>query len=102
MARTDLCALDFHVSGVTGESWQFRRTALALSGAMDRPVEAFDHHPIASDVGEVGAAAPVLALAWLSQALRLPPYLTPGRQALLHMSNDSGEHAALVLRARKD
>ncbi len=100
MAKTEVSDLDFHVSGVTGESWQFREVAMAMSRATTRRMEDFDHRPIAGDVGEVGAAAPVLALAWLSRAMRLPPHRTPGRHALLHMGNDSGERSALILRAR--
>jgi 3-oxoacyl-[acyl-carrier-protein] synthase-1 len=92
--------LDFHVSGVSGEARQFREVALALGRAMERRVDEFDHHPIARGVGETGAAAPVLAMAWLSRALLQPATRAPGRKALLHVGNDSGERSALVLRAR--
>ncbi len=99
-AGCSVADLDFHVSGVTGETRQFREVALALGRAMERRVSEFDHVPIARGMGETGAAAPVLAMAWLSRALLQPSHRAPGRQALLHVGNDSGERSALVLRAR--
>lgn len=100
-AGCEVADLDFHVSGVSGEARQFREVALALGRAMERRVAEFDHYPIARGVGETGAAAPVLAMAWLSRALLQPATRAPGRKALLHVGNDSGERSALVLRARQ-
>lgn len=88
--------LEFHVSGATGESRGMREIALALSQALEHRVPHFDHLPVAAWLGETGSAAPVLALAWLRQAMHHP--LGPGRSALLHFGNDSGERTALVVR----
>lgn len=97
-AGVEVSALAFHASGMTGESWSAKEINLALSRSLERRVAEFPHSIIAGHVGETGAAAPVLALAWLADAMGRDD--GPGRSALLHFAGDDGRRAALVVRFR--
>ncbi|WP_155248039.1 hypothetical protein [Variovorax paradoxus] len=97
-AGVEVSALAFHASGMTGESWSAKEINLALSRSLERRVAEFPHSIIAGHVGETGAAAPVLALAWLADAMGRGD--GPGRSALLHFAGDDGRRAALVVRFR--
>jgi 3-oxoacyl-[acyl-carrier-protein] synthase-1 len=53
-------------------------------------------HPI-EHLGEVGAAILPCLLAWAAHAMR--EGYAPGGRALCHVGSDTGERAALVVRA---
>ncbi len=99
VANCEIAALDFQLSGVTGEAWYFREEALAIGQAIERRVAQFPHIPITRSTGEIGAASPVISLAWLSGVMGKPN--SPGKSALLHFGNDDGARSALVVKHRK-
>lgn len=94
-----LADLDFHASGMAGESWYAKETSLALSRTLERRKPHFPHEMIARAVGETGAAAPVLTLAWLAEALVERPNPI-GQIGLLHFACAEGRRSALVVRYR--
>ncbi|CAJ0783607.1 hypothetical protein R8510_05153 [Ralstonia chuxiongensis] len=69
IAGTEIAALDFHASGMSGEGWYAKDVSIAFTRALERRAPDFDHHMIARTVGETGAAASVLTLAWLADAM---------------------------------
>jgi 3-oxoacyl-[acyl-carrier-protein] synthase-1 len=91
--------VDFHASGMTGESWYAKEVSLSLSRVLERRKPKFPHHIVASRVGETGAAAAVLTLAWLADVMGRG-IGSPGRSALLHFADDEGHRAALIVRHR--
>lgn len=98
-AGTEIAGLDFHASGMTGEGWYTKEVNLALSRCMERKKSEFPHLIVTRSVGETGAAAPLLSLAWLA-ALMGHAAASPGRQGLLHFAGDDGQRSALVVRYR--
>ena len=94
-----LMALDFHASGMTGESWYAKESNMALSRALEGRAPTFPQMAVASFAGETGAAAPVLTLAWLAHEMARED--GPGRSALLHFAEDDGRRSALVVRHRR-
>lgn len=98
-AGISIDTLDFHASGMTGESWYAREVGIAQSRVLTQRKPDFPHHMIASRVGETGAAASILTLAWLSDVMGRSED-SPGRSALLHFSGDDGHRAALVVSHR--
>jgi len=93
-------ALDFHASGMTGESWYAKEVSLAVTRVLEERKPEFPHSIIASRVGETGAASSVLTLAWLSDVMGRSEN-APGRSALLHFAGDDGHRCALVVRHRQ-
>lgn len=92
--------LDFHASGMTGESWYAKEVSLAITRVLEQRKPEFPHYIVASRAGETGAAAPVLTLAWLSDVMERATG-SPGGSALLHFAGDDGHRAALVIRYRQ-
>lgn len=101
IAGTEIAALDFHASGMSGEGWYAKDVSIAFTRALERRAPDFDHHMIARTVGETGAAASVLTLAWLADAMGRE-WDSPGHSALLHFAQAEGERAALIVRFRDD
>ncbi|QBE66540.1 hypothetical protein [Pseudoduganella lutea] len=99
-AHCQLASLDFHASGMTGESWYAKEVSMALARCMEHKKEAFPHLMVARNVGETGAASPVLTLAWLA-SLMAHPFFSPGKSALLHFAGDDGGRTAMVVRLRE-
>jgi 3-oxoacyl-[acyl-carrier-protein] synthase I len=99
LAGTEVAALHFHASGMNGEGWYAKEVSLALTRALERRAPNFAHHMIARSVGETGAAAPVLSLAWLADAMGRGTD-GPGHSALLHFAEAEGQRAALIVRFR--
>ena len=99
--RVDLTVadLDFHASGMTGESWYAKETSMALSRALDRRKPEFPHEMIARAAGETGAASPVLTLAWLAECMA-DPMGGLGRAGLAHFAASEGRRSAMVVRMR--
>jgi 3-oxoacyl-[acyl-carrier-protein] synthase I len=98
-AHTALADLDFHASGMTGESWYAKEANLALARAMEHKKTTFAHLIAAASLGETGAAAPVLTLAWLADLMGRE-WGSPGRSAMLHFAGDDGQRSAVVVRHR--
>jgi 3-oxoacyl-[acyl-carrier-protein] synthase I len=98
-ANTEVAAMDFHASGMTGEGWYAKEVSLAVSRSMERKKAEFPHLMIARSVGETGAASPLLTLAWLAGMMGRSTG-SPGASALLHFAGDDGQRSALVVRHR--
>jgi 3-oxoacyl-[acyl-carrier-protein] synthase I len=103
-ANSSLPNIDFQLSGMTGEGWCARETALMLSRCMTHKRSNFMHLTPAQFMGYCGAALPVLALAWLSDVMGRSDNdaFCPGRSALLHFADPEGTRSALVLRHAAD
>lgn len=87
--------IDLRLSDVAGESYAFEELALAQSRLMRQTREAqVLWHP-AAFMGDVGAAAAIVQLAWIEQAFARG--YTPGWLALCHGSAASGSRAAAVV-----
>lgn len=95
-AGRDLVDFEFHVSGANGEEWYAREVQMALSRAMQRKRPSFPHQTLAHFLGETGAAAPVMALAWLSLALP-QNHRGFGRCGLVHFAGDDGQRSAAAV-----
>ena len=99
LAKTEVAAMDFHASGMTGEGWYAKEVSLALSRSMERKKSEFPHLLVARSVGETGAASPLLTLAWLANIMGRASG-SPGRNGLLHFAGDDGQRSAMVVRYR--
>jgi 3-oxoacyl-[acyl-carrier-protein] synthase-1 len=89
--------MDLRVSDLTGESYAFEELALAEMRTMRQvPVSLPLWHP-ADKIGDCGAAAGLVQIAWVEQAL-LRGYL-PGQYYLLHSSATDGDRAAALVAA---
>ncbi|HDH0829067.1 TPA: hypothetical protein PIQ33_002749 [Klebsiella oxytoca] len=89
-----LIETDFHASGVTGESWYFRETTLAINRCLEKKKTHYRHYQLASNLGETGAASGPLTLAYLNEVLLHLPEIN--RKALLHFSGDNGQRIAFI------
>jgi 3-oxoacyl-[acyl-carrier-protein] synthase I len=98
-ANTEVAAMDFHASGMTGEGWYAKEVSLAMSRSMERKKPEFPHLMVARSVGETGAASPLLTMAWLAGVMGRSSG-SPGSSALLHFAGDDGQRSALVVRYR--
>jgi 3-oxoacyl-[acyl-carrier-protein] synthase-1 len=88
----------FRLSDLSGEHYKFKE-ALLVAMRLDRSERAQPlpmWHPI-EHLGEVGAAILPCLLAWAAHAMR--EGYAPGGRALCHVGSDTGERAALVVRA---
>lgn len=95
-ANCQVASLDFHASGMTGESWYAMEVGLALARCMERKKTEFPHLMVARSVGETGAASPLLTLAWLAGLMA--NQINPGSAGLLHFAGDDGQRTAMVVR----
>lgn len=96
-ADLQIASLDFHASGMTGESWYSKEVGLALARCMERKKPEFPHLMVARSIGETGAASPLLTLAWLAGVMGQGHY-QPGCSGLLHFAADDGQRTALIVR----
>lgn len=85
----------FRLSDVAGEAHGFEDLALAQSRLMRQTRPAQDLWHPASSVGDCGAAAGLVQLAWIEQAF-VHGY-APGPIALVHASSAGGARAAAVV-----
>jgi 3-oxoacyl-[acyl-carrier-protein] synthase-1 len=92
----DMHDVDFRITDNSGEQYFFREGVLALSRTLRQRKESFDIWHPAESIGEVGAAsgAVIFALAKLAYEKAY----AVGPTALVHLSNDRHERAALLLR----
>lgn len=89
-----LIETDFHVSGVTGESWYFREATLAINRCLEKKKNHYLHYHLASNIGETGAASGPLTLAYLNELLLHSPEINC--KVLLHFSGDNGQRIAFI------
>lgn len=85
----------FHISTDNGEAFYARETAVAITRCLERKVRQYPHLMIHANLGETGAAAGPLILAYLAATLHRAD--NPGSRALMHMSADAGERAAAIV-----
>lgn len=95
-ANCQVASLDFHASGMTGESWYAKEVGLALARCMERKKPEFPHLMVVRSVGETGTASPLLTLSWLAGLMA--NQINPGSAGLLHFAGDDGQRAAMVVR----
>ncbi len=85
----------FHISADNGEAFYARETALAISRSLERKVPKYPHMMIHTNLGETGAAAGPLLLAYLAATLGHAD--SPGSKALAHISADTGGRVAAIV-----
>jgi 3-oxoacyl-[acyl-carrier-protein] synthase-1 len=90
--------LDYRITDIAGEQYQFKEAALAEARLLRQHKEEFDIWHPADCIGEVGAAALpcMLGVALFAAAKGY----APGPRPLAHLANDDGKRVALVLRAQ--
>lgn len=90
--------IDLRLNDLSGEHYKFKEAMFAAirldRSPRARPLPMW--HPI-EYLGETGAAILPCLLAWGAHAMR--EGYAPGRWALCHVGSDSGERAALVMKA---
>lgn len=89
---------DFRITDVSGEQYFFKEAALALSRTLHEPKEEFDIWHPAECTGEAGALVGVSIIALADAACRKA--FTKGPNIVAHMSNDSGQRAAMLMQFR--
>jgi 3-oxoacyl-[acyl-carrier-protein] synthase-1 len=97
-AGCELHELDFRITDLAGEQYYFKEAALALARALRQRKEQFDLWHPAQFMGETGSAIGPALLAVADMACRKG--YAAGPNILCHLSNDSGERAAIVARYR--
>lgn len=95
-----LVETDFHVSGVTGESWYFREVALAINRCLEKKKRQYSHYQLASNIGETGAASGLLTLAYLNEMMLRSSEIN--QKVLLHFSGDNGQRVVFIAEYLKD
>jgi 3-oxoacyl-[acyl-carrier-protein] synthase-1 len=98
LAEAD-CALhemDYRITDLSGEQYGFKEANLGVVRLLRAHKGEFDLWHPAESTGETGAAAGAVMVALADAAAR--GGYARGPRTLLHMGNDSGERAALVLR----
>jgi 3-oxoacyl-[acyl-carrier-protein] synthase-1 len=95
---TELHQLDYRITDLSGEQYYFKEAALALARILRSPKEEFDIWHPAECIGETGAVAGVALLAVADAAWRKG--YAAGPSVLVHIANDAGQRAAVVLRSR--
>jgi len=94
-AGSTMADLDYRITDIAGEQYQFREAALATTRLLrDRREDLDIWHP-ADCIGEVGAAALPCMLGVTLQAAA--KHYAPGPRALAHVGNDDGKRVAMVL-----
>jgi 3-oxoacyl-[acyl-carrier-protein] synthase-1 len=94
-AEREMHDMDFRIADISGEQYYFKEAALAVARTLRRTKDEFDLWHPAECIGETGAAAGTAVLAVADAAVRKTYAL--GSNILVHLANDSGERAALVL-----
>jgi 3-oxoacyl-[acyl-carrier-protein] synthase-1 len=86
--------LDFRITDIAGEQYYFKEAALALTRVLRARKDAFDLWHAAECIGEVGAAAGLVAIVVAEAACRKA--YAPGPGLMFHAGNDAGERTAAV------
>ncbi len=87
--------LGFQMADLNGEPFYSHELALATTRTFDRKIEAFPLLCLAESLGETGAAAGPLSLAYLVDVMKQGH--TPGTRAILHFANDDGRRTSLIV-----
>lgn len=87
--------LHFRMADVSGEPLSFREAAMANTRLLDHRSGHFPLLHLADCIGETGAAVGPLSLAYLTDAMARS--YVPGTRAVLHLANDAGARAAVVV-----
>lgn len=95
-AGREIHDLDFRITDLSGEQYYFKEASLALARIMRKRKESFDIWHPAESIGETGAVIGLAAMAVAHAACRKA--YSDGPNILLHLGNDAGERAAIVLR----
>ncbi|WP_338848506.1 hypothetical protein V8J88_06360 [Massilia sp. W12] len=97
LAAANICPaqLDFRMNDLNGEQFFAKEAANACTRIMADESKLLPMLHLADCVGETGAAAAPLSLAYLSQIMAAPD--GPGKAGLLHFGNDNGLRAACVV-----
>jgi len=90
--------LSYRITDLSGEHYYFKEASLALSRVLRDIKSEFDVWHPAESVGEVGSAIGVMLIAVAVKAYAKG--YAKGACVLIHMSNDAGQRAALILRPR--
>lgn len=96
-AGLELGQLDYRMTDLSGEQFGFKEAALALLRLLRERKEEYDLQHPADCVGEIGAAALPLIVAMAKDLGEAG--LAPGPGALVHVSGDVAERAAVVVRS---
>jgi 3-oxoacyl-[acyl-carrier-protein] synthase-1 len=91
--------LDYRITDIGGEQYQFKEAALALSRLLRVRKEEFDIWHPADCIGEVGAASLPCMLGVVLYAAQKG--YAPGPRPLAHLGNDDGKRVALALAAQR-
>jgi 3-oxoacyl-[acyl-carrier-protein] synthase I len=94
-AQFALHDVHYRVGGMSGEQYYFKEAALALNRILRQRREDFEMWHPAECIGETGAVAGIACLA-LADAAGASGF-APGPTALVHLSGDDGERAAIVV-----
>jgi 3-oxoacyl-[acyl-carrier-protein] synthase I len=94
-AGLSLHEIDFRLSDVAGESYAFEELVLAQSRLMRQTRQSQDLWHPAAFIGDCGAAAGLIQLAWAEQAFAKG--YAPGPIALAHGATAAGDRAAAVI-----
>ncbi len=97
-AGRDMHDFDYRITDLSGEQYYFKEAALALSRTLHEPKEEFDLWHPAECTGEAGALAGASIICLADAACRMA--FTMGPNIVAHMSNDSGQRAAVLLQFR--
>lgn len=90
-------------SDISGESEYYHEASNAIMRALDKKVALYPHHQLATSLGETGAAANILTLAYLRDFLTsLHGQTHQKNHILLHSSSDTGGRAALIITKREE
>jgi 3-oxoacyl-[acyl-carrier-protein] synthase-1 len=89
--------VDFRLADSSGESYGFEELVLAQLRLMRARRESQDLWQPAGSIGDCGAAAGLVQLAWIEQAVNRG--YAPGATALAHGSTPAGRRAAAVVRS---
>ena len=91
--------LDYRITDISGEQYQFKEASLALSRLLRVRKEEFDILHPADCVGEVGAAALPCVLGVILFAEQKSYALAP--RSIAHFGNDDGRRVALVISSER-
>ena len=91
-------AFEYRITDLSGEQYYFKEASLALSRTLHQPKEEFDLWHPAECTGEAGALAGAAIVALADSASRKG--YGKGSNIIAHMSNDTGQRAALSLQFR--
>jgi 3-oxoacyl-[acyl-carrier-protein] synthase-1 len=94
-ASRTMADIDYRIADLSGEQYGFKEANLAVSRTLRQRKERFELWHPADCIGEVGAAI-VPCMLGVSMAAARKHY-APGKSALCHAANDTGERAAMVL-----